>query len=71
MSDKLCIDLEPKVDANGNTYYVGRLKGPILIDCSERTGGASFVIWVSDRGSETLQISHITNHKKNNDRNSR
>jgi hypothetical protein len=65
MSDKLCIELEPKIDSAGNTYYVGKLRAPILIDCSEKNGGVSFVIWTSDPGNETMQISSITNPKKN------
>ena len=57
MNGKLKIDLEPRADAHGNIYYIGRLKSvPITLDCDK---GVSFMIFVSSPGEEQLQISSI------------
>lgn len=54
MSNKnLTIDLKTRKDVDGQKFYVGKLKAPILIDCSE---GAVFLVFVSDTGEEQLQI---------------
>jgi hypothetical protein len=54
MSNKnLTIDLKTRKDVDGQTFYVGKLKCPIMIDCSE---GAVFLVFVSDKGEEQLQI---------------
>jgi hypothetical protein len=59
MSNKnLTIDLKARKDIDGQTFYVGKLKGPVLIDCSE---GAVFLIFVSDKGDEQLQIAPMDN----------
>jgi hypothetical protein len=65
MSDgRLILDLVPNIDDFGKKYYVAKLKGPFLIDCSEKAGGGvAFMIFVSEEGSEELQISHITRPK--------
>ncbi len=52
-SKNLTVDLKARHDKDGNVFYVGKIKSPILIDCSE---GASFLIFVSDRGEEEMQI---------------
>jgi hypothetical protein len=54
----LTIDLKARKDKDGNIFYVGKVKGPVLIDCSE---GASFLIFVSDQGDEQLQIAPMDN----------
>lgn len=64
MSDKLILRLDAKTDSEGNKYYVAKLKAPISIDCSEKNGGVSFMIFTSEEGQEELQISHITHGKK-------
>lgn len=54
MSNKnVVIDLKTKQDRDGKTFYVGKIKAPVLIDCAE---GAVFLIFVSDKGEEQLQI---------------
>jgi hypothetical protein len=54
MSNKnLTIDLKARRDKDGMVFYVGKLKAPILIDCSQ---GAVFLVFVSDQGDEQLQI---------------
>ena len=59
MSNKnLTIDLKARKDKDGMTFYVGKLKGPYLIDCSP---GAVFLIFVSDQGDEQLQIAPMDN----------
>jgi hypothetical protein len=64
---KLTIELEPRIDSQGKKFYIGRLCGPFLIDCSEKNGGVAFMIFVSEDGSEEMQISHITNHYRDKD----
>jgi hypothetical protein len=56
MSNNLTIDLKAKQDKNGNTFYIGKLEGPVLIDCSE---GAVFLIFISDVGGEQLQVASM------------
>lgn len=59
MSNKnLTIDLKARKDADGATFYVGKIKAPLLIDCHE---GAVFLIFVSDKGDEQLQIAPMDN----------
>lgn len=52
------IDLKARKDMDGETFYVGKLKAPVLIDCSM---GAVFLIFVSDKGGEQLQIALMDN----------
>lgn len=59
MSNKnLMIDLKARKDKDGMTFYVGKLEGPFLIDCSK---GAVFLVFVSDQGDEQLQIAAMDN----------
>lgn len=69
MSDgRIHLELEPRIDDFGKKYYIAKLKGPFLLDCSERAGGGvAFMIFVSEEGSEELQISQITGPKKDRD----
>ena len=68
MSDgKFTLELEPGLDRFGKKYYMAKLKGPFLIDCSEKNGGVCFMVFVSEEGSEELQISHITSPKRERD----
>lgn len=54
MSNKnLTIDLKARKDIDGQVFYVGKMEAPVLIDCSE---GAVFLVFVSDKGEEQLQI---------------
>lgn len=54
MSNKnLTIDLKARKDVDGQTFYVGKIKSPMLINCSE---GVVFLVFVSDKGEEQLQI---------------
>lgn len=54
MSNKnLTIDLKARKDIDGQVFYVGKVEAPVLIDCSE---GAVFLVFVSDKGEEQLQI---------------
>ena len=64
MSDKLCIDLEKCFDKMGQPYYIGKLKGPVLLDCS---AGIAFLVFTSIDGQEELQIAHLTKRDKPND----
>ena len=57
MSNKnLTIDLKKRVDKNGQTFFVGKLRAPVLIDCSE---GAVFLIYTSEENAEELQIASM------------
>jgi hypothetical protein len=55
----LKINLDKKEDRDGNTFYVGKLKVPANIDCSD---GIAFLIFCAIEGEEELQISAM---KKN------
>jgi hypothetical protein len=57
----LTIDLHPRPDGDERTFYVGKLEFPGTIDCSE---GVTFIIFVSDAGSEQLQICKMDNNSK-------
>jgi hypothetical protein len=64
MSTKnVAIDLQPRQDKDGRTFYVGKIKAPVLIDCSE---GAVFLVFVSEQGQESLQIG-LMNGRDNDD----
>lgn len=64
MSNKnITIDLKARKDVDGQTFYVGKVKAPVLIDCSI---GAVFLVFVSDKGEEQLQIA-IMDHKEMDD----
>lgn len=57
MSGKnLTIDLRPRTDSQKNIFYVGKLEAPVLIDCSK---GVTFLIFVSEDGSQQLQITSM------------
>lgn len=59
MSNKnIVIDLKSRKDVDGQTFYVGKIKAPVLIDCS---AGAVFLIFVSDKGEEQMQIALMDN----------
>ena len=64
MSNKnLTIDLKSKKDQDGATFYVGKIKAPVLIDCSM---GVTFLLFISDKGEEQLQIALMDNKEDNN-----
>jgi hypothetical protein len=64
MSNKnLIIDLKARKDVDGQTYYLGRIKAPIVIECKH---GAAFLVFVADPGSEQLQIA-LMDSKENGD----
>lgn len=52
-SKNLCLDLKSKTDVDGRTFYVAKLKFPGHLDCRN---GATFLVFVSDKGEEELQI---------------
>lgn len=54
----IIIDLKPRKDVDGQIFYVGKVKAPVLIDCSV---GAVFLVFVSDKGEEQLQIAIMDN----------
>jgi len=57
MSNKnVVVDLKARKDVDGQVFYVGKIKAPVLIDCSE---GAVFLIFISDKGEEQLQIASM------------
>jgi len=49
----LVIDLKARKDIDQKTFYIGKLKAPVSIDCSE---GVVFLVFVSDTGEEEIQI---------------
>lgn len=59
MSNKnVTIDLKARKDVDGQTFYVGKIKAPIMVDCSM---GAVFLVFVADKGEEQLQIALMDN----------
>lgn len=59
MSNKnITIDLKARKDVDGQIFYVGKVKAPVMIDCSI---GAVFLVFVSDKGEEQLQIAIMDN----------
>ena len=63
MSNKnVTIDLKARKDVDGQTFYVGKLKAPVLIDCSK---GAVFLVFVSDKGDEQLQVALMDDKELN------
>ncbi len=59
MSNKnVTIDLKARKDVDGQIFYVGKVKAPIMIDCSV---GAVFLVFVADKGEEQLQIALMDN----------
>lgn len=60
-SNNLMIDLKKREDADGKTFYVGKLKAPMQIDCRD---GATFLIFLSDLGEEQLQIAPFQDKNK-------
>lgn len=57
-NNNITIDLKARKDVDGQTFYVGKIKAPALIDCSQ---GAVFLVFVSDKGDEQLQIALMDN----------
>jgi len=54
MSNKnLIVGLKARKDVDGQTFYVGKLQFPGNINLKE---GAVFLVFVSDKGEEQLQI---------------
>jgi hypothetical protein len=52
-NNNLTIELRARKDKNNQTFFVGKLRAPVLIDCSE---GAVFLVYVSEQNMEELQI---------------
>ncbi len=62
MSDsKFKIDLEKRIDSYGQTYYLGKLKAPVSIDCHD---GVAFLVFISESGLEQIQVSSFENKEK-------
>ena len=64
MSNKnLSIELRSRTDKNGQIFFVGKLRAPVQIDCSE---GVVFLIYVSEANAEEMQIAPM-DQKNDND----
>lgn len=55
------IALKAKKDIDGRTYYVGKTKVPMTIDCEK---GVTFLIFISDKDEEEMQIALMDNKKE-------
>jgi len=65
MSNKnITIDLKARKDVDGRTFYVGKVEAPVFIDC---TPGAVFLVFVSDKGEEQLQIALMDKKDKDSE----
>ena len=60
-NSNLVIDLKSRKDCDGKVFYVGKIKAPVLIDCKD---GAVFLVFVSDKGDEVLQIALMDDGKE-------
>jgi len=60
-NNNLAIDLEARKDQDGKTFYIGKLKFPGKIECSQ---GVVFLIFVADQGEEQLQVALMDNKDK-------
>ncbi|HVI40123.1 MAG TPA: hypothetical protein VM577_05645 [Anaerovoracaceae bacterium] len=55
-NNHLKIELNPREDKNKQIFYLGKLRFPGFIDCSN---GATFLIFISEDGEEELQIAPL------------
>lgn len=60
-SDKLKIDLEARKDANGKTYYIGKLKVDATLSFEK---GQVFLVFCAEPGCEQLQIGPMDSNEK-------
>ncbi len=60
-SKNLVIELKSRKDKNGQTFFVGKLKCPVLIDASD---GVVFLIYTSESGAEELQVALMDDSKE-------
>ena len=56
MDGKIKLYLEKRQDSYKQTYYIGKLKAPVTIDCEK---GVAFMIFISAEGEEELQICNL------------
>lgn len=62
MSNKnLTIDLKSRIDKDGRVFYIGKIKAPVMIDCSQ---GVVFLLFTSDLHDEQLQIAPMEDSKE-------
>jgi len=61
MSHNLNIELSPRTDSAGKTYYVGKIKVDALLNMGN---GVTFLVFVSDEGEEQLQIAPFNDRKE-------
>ncbi len=57
-NSNLKVDLYPRKDKDNNTYYVGKLRFNGNITFKD---GMTFLIFVSDKGGEQLQLAPMDN----------
>jgi hypothetical protein len=63
-NNNLKIDLHAREDKDNKIFYVGKLKAPANI---ELKNGATFLIFVADKGQEQLQIAPMEKSEKDKD----
>jgi hypothetical protein len=63
MSEKLCLDLEKRVDEYGKIFYITKLKAPITIEAKD---GLCILVFISEEGAEQLQICNMSSKKDAN-----
>lgn len=56
---RFTLPLEERVDSDGRTYYIAKLKAPISIDCHN---GICILIFNSIKDEAEIQIVSLTNH---------
>lgn len=64
MSNNIIVDLKAKSDKDKQTFYVGKIKAPVMIDCSK---GVVFLIFTANKNEEQLQIALMDSSIKDMD----
>lgn len=49
----LKIPLDKRIDSEGKSYFIAKVRGPFTIDC---TNGICFLIFCSENGLEEMQV---------------
>lgn len=63
-NSNLKVDLHSRKDKDGRQFLVGKLKFNGTINCSN---GITFLVFMSEEGSEQLQVASMEKDKNDND----
>lgn len=63
-SNRLTLPLERKIDSNGKIFFIAKLQGPLVIDCSK---GICLFVFTSDLNEEEIQIADLITKPRDKD----